>query len=257
MKKANSALINCLFLWRRDFFIGQHLSFSPRLHQLALSQNGFLRVILQIIWSSQQSVWLGGALNPARALGPSIVFICNWRTTWVYVLAELAGGAVAGVASLPLYGKGTYSFFTPQCVPVWEVNLRTKSKTQSSSYILANFKLPDSARPRCKALCRLCWGTAFKKVGTMGHILHESGQKLTVCLLQVQTFWPGQVMVSSNPSPGKAYFLGGDVYFTTAIFVVCMHIVFGDLFLPLQVNLKAEWHLKLCTVVRLWVPRPD
>ncbi len=57
VKKANSALINCLSLWRRDFFIGQHLSISPRLHQLALSQNGFLRVILQIIWSSQQSLW--------------------------------------------------------------------------------------------------------------------------------------------------------------------------------------------------------
>ena len=48
----------------------------------------------------------GGALNPARALGPSIVFLCNWNTTWVYVLAELAGGAIAGVASFPLYGRG-------------------------------------------------------------------------------------------------------------------------------------------------------
>lgn len=48
----------------------------------------------------------GGALNPARALGPSIVFGCAWSTTWVYVLAELAGGVVAGLANLPLYGKG-------------------------------------------------------------------------------------------------------------------------------------------------------
>ena len=58
----------------------------------------------------------GGALNPARALGPSIVFICNWKTTWVYVLAELAGGAIAGVASFPLYGRGMSFTTLPQQV---------------------------------------------------------------------------------------------------------------------------------------------
>lgn len=61
---------------------------------------------------------LGGALNPARALGPSIVFVCNWNTTWVYVLAELAGGAVAGVASFPLYGRG-------KAICLFELQLRT------------------------------------------------------------------------------------------------------------------------------------
>jgi MIP family channel proteins len=48
----------------------------------------------------------GGALNPARALGPSIVFNCRWQETWIYVLAEIAGGLLAGASSLPLYGRG-------------------------------------------------------------------------------------------------------------------------------------------------------
>jgi len=48
----------------------------------------------------------GGALNPARALGPAIVFVCRCDQVWIYCLAELAGGALAGIASLPLYGRG-------------------------------------------------------------------------------------------------------------------------------------------------------
>ena len=54
----------------------------------------------------------GGALNPARALGPSIVFVCRWSTTWVYVLAEFAGGILAGLFSFPLYGRGMFSLFS-------------------------------------------------------------------------------------------------------------------------------------------------
>ncbi|KAK9816284.1 hypothetical protein WJX74_004177 [Apatococcus lobatus] len=48
----------------------------------------------------------GAAINPARALGPTFVFQCNWSTVWVYVLAELAGGLIAGLLSWPLYGSG-------------------------------------------------------------------------------------------------------------------------------------------------------
>ena len=48
----------------------------------------------------------GGALNPARALGPSIVFNCRWQETWIYVLAEIVGGVLGGICSLPLYGRG-------------------------------------------------------------------------------------------------------------------------------------------------------
>lgn len=42
----------------------------------------------------------GAAINPARALGPTFVFQCNWNEVWVYVLAELAGASC-------LVGTGT------------------------------------------------------------------------------------------------------------------------------------------------------
>ena len=49
---------------------------------------------------------VGGALNPARALGPSIVFNCRWQETWIYVVGEIVGGVLGGICSLPLYGRG-------------------------------------------------------------------------------------------------------------------------------------------------------
>lgn len=48
----------------------------------------------------------GGALNPARVLGPAIVFSARWHQAWVYVLAELLGGALAAGAAIVLYGLG-------------------------------------------------------------------------------------------------------------------------------------------------------
>ena len=42
----------------------------------------------------------GAALNPARVLGPSVVYGCNWRTFWVYLLAHLAAATVAAVWGL-------------------------------------------------------------------------------------------------------------------------------------------------------------
>lgn len=38
---------------------------------------------------STAAAFSGGAVSPARALGPAIVFHCGWNTVWVYVL----GGA--------------------------------------------------------------------------------------------------------------------------------------------------------------------
>ncbi|KAK9840175.1 hypothetical protein WJX74_004807 [Apatococcus lobatus] len=46
----------------------------------------------------------GGGVSPARVLGPAIVFHCHWNTAWVYVLAEMLGGIIAGVLACPLYG---------------------------------------------------------------------------------------------------------------------------------------------------------
>ena len=46
----------------------------------------------------------GAALNPARVLGPALVYGCYKRSAWIYVVAELVGGAAAGAVSWPLYG---------------------------------------------------------------------------------------------------------------------------------------------------------
>ena len=53
----------------------------------------------------------GGALNPARVLGPMIVFDCPNRTNAVwYILGELAGAAATTVATAPFYGVGPHQF---------------------------------------------------------------------------------------------------------------------------------------------------
>lgn len=33
------------------------------------------------------AAYSGGAVSPARVLGPAIVFHCHWNTAWVYMLA--------------------------------------------------------------------------------------------------------------------------------------------------------------------------
>lgn len=63
-------------------------------------------VIMKQCFYVAGSQYTGTALNPARVLGTSIVFNCYWNNAWVYVLAELAGGVVAGLLAWPLYGTG-------------------------------------------------------------------------------------------------------------------------------------------------------
>lgn len=51
----------------------------------------------------------GGALNPARVLGPAIASgtgCGSWTVALTYVAAQLLGGLAAAVASAPLYGLG-------------------------------------------------------------------------------------------------------------------------------------------------------
>lgn len=48
----------------------------------------------------------GAALNPARVLGPAIMFGCHWKAVPAYVLGELLGAAVGALVSWPLYGTG-------------------------------------------------------------------------------------------------------------------------------------------------------
>ncbi|KAL3137469.1 hypothetical protein ABBQ38_004758 [Trebouxia sp. C0009 RCD-2024] len=53
------------------------------------------------------SQFTGTAINPARALGPAIVFHCRWDQVWLYVIAECVGGVIAGMLAGPLYGVGS------------------------------------------------------------------------------------------------------------------------------------------------------
>jgi len=40
----------------------------------------------------------GGAFNPAVAFGASVMGLFSWSNIWIYLLADLAGGAVAALA---------------------------------------------------------------------------------------------------------------------------------------------------------------
>jgi aquaporin Z len=42
----------------------------------------------------------GGAFNPAVALGITVMGISSWNNIWMYLVADLAGGAVAAVIFL-------------------------------------------------------------------------------------------------------------------------------------------------------------
>ncbi|KAL3144362.1 hypothetical protein ABBQ32_004117 [Trebouxia sp. C0010 RCD-2024] len=80
------------------------------------------------LWASAlvAGTFTGASLNPARTLGPAFVYHCNWRYAWVYVLAELTGGIIAGLVSWPLYGTAgpwaqrVFSPFQRSISPFWE-----------------------------------------------------------------------------------------------------------------------------------------
>ncbi|KAF8073180.1 TIP1-2 [Scenedesmus sp. PABB004] len=48
----------------------------------------------------------GAAMNPARVLGPAIVWGCGWRAVPAYIGGELLGALLGAVVSWPLYGTG-------------------------------------------------------------------------------------------------------------------------------------------------------
>lgn len=56
--------------------------------------------------------YTGAALNPARALGSSIVFGCPYKHVFTdYVLAELTGAAASVIAIAPWYGISSQSWY--------------------------------------------------------------------------------------------------------------------------------------------------
>ena len=54
----------------------------------------------------QGGPFTGTAINPARVLGPAVVFNCYWDSAFVYIMAQFLGGIVAALLSLPLWGPG-------------------------------------------------------------------------------------------------------------------------------------------------------
>ncbi len=55
--------------------------------------------VIQQRVSNAGSQFTGTAINPARALGPAIVFHCHWNEVWLYIIAgELNSFCVLVVA---------------------------------------------------------------------------------------------------------------------------------------------------------------
>jgi len=49
----------------------------------------------------------GSPLNPARLIGPAIVFFCNWRHFWAWLAGEVLAAIAAAAYAAGSYGVGT------------------------------------------------------------------------------------------------------------------------------------------------------
>lgn len=84
--------------------------YLPTITQLTGSQDDFrtcLPVCNQLV-PSPGGPFTGAALNPARVLGPTLVFDCFWNTAFIYVFGQLLGGLLAALLVPPLYGFGQF-----------------------------------------------------------------------------------------------------------------------------------------------------
>ena len=74
----------------------------------------------------------GAALNPARVLGPTLVFDCFWNTAFIYVFGQLLGGLLAAVLVLPLYGFGQFGSVFDTRISGW-LGLSAPQRFQQAS----------------------------------------------------------------------------------------------------------------------------
>lgn len=66
--------------------------------------SGFLHATLHVVFSAG-GPYTGASLNPARTIGPAVVFACNVGISFCYIFAEFFGGALAAGLAIFLYGR--------------------------------------------------------------------------------------------------------------------------------------------------------
>lgn len=52
------------------------------------------------------SIYTGAILNPARLIGPAVVFLCGWKRFWFNLLGQLIGASVASGFAISNFGIG-------------------------------------------------------------------------------------------------------------------------------------------------------